>query len=285
MISPIYQFIGSFISPLVIGTILACPLYGITIAQSVWYYQNYPKDSVYMKGFIAVLLLIDGAQTVGLADGPSSSRNGSSIETSSRGMFLDLYFLTFIVVLAHFAYTYRVWTLSDKNLITTSVLVLLTVTRFAVSLALDITMQIRNNAFQIHDSTGNGIGLAEMSVAVVCDLLIAASMAYYLRRRRSGSPRTVSLVDRLIMHVIGIGLLTSLFVVIILIVWILHPHDLIFMVFHSIMSKLYVNSFLVTLNARHRHRNVLDATAPDMLNHTINSLNLNKSSATLEVSG
>ncbi|KAJ8692112.1 hypothetical protein PTI98_009452 [Pleurotus ostreatus] len=48
------------IAPLLIGSILACPLYGIAVAQGISYYRNYPCDRKFVKYSIALLLLVEG---------------------------------------------------------------------------------------------------------------------------------------------------------------------------------------------------------------------------------
>ncbi|KAF4596890.1 hypothetical protein EYR38_008281 [Pleurotus pulmonarius] len=115
---------------------------------------------------------------------------------------------------------------------------------------MSVLQQINRDVTLLHSTISDAFGTADFSSTAACDLLISASMAYYLNKSRSGLRRTENLVDILIVYVIGIGLLTSIFATIIFVTWITLPKQLIFLTFHSVISKLYVNSLLVTLNAR-----------------------------------
>ncbi|KAJ8502825.1 hypothetical protein ONZ45_g11404 [Pleurotus djamor] len=292
---PLYKLTAHFVSPLLVGkkslrnsdvlvaygdpdkepSSPARKLYGITIAQTIWYFRHSSGDSLSLKSLTALLLVVDGAQTVCLAEGTRSSylRNTGILNLSiPKGMILDLYFSSFTVILAQCALTYRVWVLSNRKRIVTSALSALTFIRFAASVGEYVGLfgypppQIIKSRLEYL----YGLSFTEMGTSMVCDLLIAASMTFYLNKRRSGLSRTDSLVDRLIIYVVGIGVLTSVFVLIILIVWITIPIYITFMIFHSVMSKLYVNSFLVMLNSRVRNRSVLNETDTNMVYHSSN---------------
>ncbi|KAG9225230.1 hypothetical protein CCMSSC00406_0007061 [Pleurotus cornucopiae] len=173
------------------------------------------------------------------------------------------------------AYAYRVWILSGKNRYVTSALAFLTFSQFsklAGSLVahdseLDnntrttsvwysklrvkcavvnptvfngvMLRQINGDVTLLHSAVSDAIGTIEFGSTVACDLLISASMAYYLNkhRQRSGIRRTENLLEKLIVYVIGIGLLTSIFAIIVFVTWVALPKQLIFLTFHSIISK------------------------------------------------
>ncbi|KAJ8501861.1 hypothetical protein ONZ45_g11996 [Pleurotus djamor] len=200
--------------PVLLGAIINCPLFGITVAQTIWYYRTYPRDSMFMKGW------------------------------------LDLYFACITVTMVQGTFAYRVFVLSEKNWWITSVLATLTLCQFAAGIGMSIVQSIHNDISALHIPISTILGHFEFSSTILCDLLISLSLAYYLNRCRSGIRRTENLVDTLIIYVVGIGLLTTVFAILVFVTWIVMPERLIFFTFHSIISKLYVNSLLVTLNAR-----------------------------------
>ncbi|KAF4570933.1 hypothetical protein EYR40_007421 [Pleurotus pulmonarius] len=151
---PIYSVFAELVAPLVIGTMIACPLFGVTVAQAIWYFRNYPNDSNLHKIWIAAVVVIDGVQTF-------------SVVEATRVIYLR-----------------------DR-------------------LSLDYSKQINRDVTLLHSTISDAFGTADFSSTAACDLLISASMAYYLNKSRSGLRRTENLVDRLIVYVIGIGLLTS----------------------------------------------------------------------------
>ncbi|KAG9225238.1 hypothetical protein CCMSSC00406_0007069 [Pleurotus cornucopiae] len=90
---------------------------------------------------------------------------------------------------------------------------------------------------------------------MACDILISISLVYYLNKWRSEIRRTENVIDGIIVYVVGVGVVTSAFSALVFITWLALPHQFLFMLFFSILSKLYVNSLLVTLNARASLRN------------------------------
>ncbi|KAK7682503.1 hypothetical protein QCA50_014303 [Cerrena zonata] len=59
-----------------------------------------------------------------------------------------------------------------------------------------------------------------------------------------------NIIDSITLYTVENGLLTCLTTVISLICWLMMPHNLIFLGLHFVISKLYSNTFLATLNAR-----------------------------------
>ncbi|KAF7424884.1 hypothetical protein PC9H_010195 [Pleurotus ostreatus] len=134
---------------------------------------------------------------------------------------LDLYVSCITVTMVQLAYAYRVWIsdanhlssrlhaeipspVSGKNRLVTSTLAFLTFSQFTSCIGMSILQQINGDVSLLHSVMSNAFGTAEFGSTVACDLLISASMAYYLNKRRSGIRRTENLVDRLIVYVIGI---------------------------------------------------------------------------------
>ncbi|KAF8908728.1 hypothetical protein CPB85DRAFT_1309253 [Mucidula mucida] len=50
-------------TPLLVGFLGNCVLFGIMVDQIYWYYMSFPKDSPTLKAFVAVLTLLQTAQT------------------------------------------------------------------------------------------------------------------------------------------------------------------------------------------------------------------------------
>ncbi|KAJ8461799.1 hypothetical protein ONZ45_g18172 [Pleurotus djamor] len=146
------------------------------------------------------------------------------------------------VTMVQATFTYRVWILSKKNRIVTSVLFAqasLTFCQFSTGIGMSILQQLDGDVSRLHSLISNAFGTAEFGITILCDILIAASMAYYLNQRRSGIRRTENLLDKLIIAVAMVVFVT----------WLAIPDKLIFMTFHGIICKLYVNSLLAKFSA------------------------------------
>ncbi|KAJ8514420.1 hypothetical protein ONZ45_g8038 [Pleurotus djamor] len=152
-------------APLLLGSVLSCPLFGITLAQTIRYFRVYSEsDRLSLKLFVLALLLLDGLQTF-------------SISSASKAIFLA----------AKITYGYE-----------TGIL---------------ITVTIIELVCWIEASTGTRQGFIQRRVTV--------------------------------------------FAAIDVITWVATQDTLLFMVFFIFLSKLYVNSMLVTLRAR---RDLLEAS-------------------------
>ncbi|KAF9267527.1 hypothetical protein L218DRAFT_955399 [Marasmius fiardii PR-910] len=93
--------------------------------------------------------------------------------------------------------------------------------------------------------TGAGIGSA-----AAADILIAASLCYYLSKSRTGFKRTDSLISTLIIYTLTTGLMTSIIDIIIIIAFTTMPTNYVWLAFFWIVGRCYVNSLLAALNSR-----------------------------------
>ncbi|KAJ8692093.1 hypothetical protein PTI98_009434 [Pleurotus ostreatus] len=188
---PIYSVFAELVAPLVIGTMIACPLFGVTVAQAIWYFRNYPNDPKLLKYWIAAVVVIDGVQTFSVVEATRVVylRGRLSLDYSN-GIILDLYVSCITVTMVQLAYAYRVWIISGKNRLVTSTLAFLTFSQFTSCIGMSILQQINGDVSLLHSVMSNAFGTAEFGSTVACDLLISASMAYYLNKRRSGIRRS-----------------------------------------------------------------------------------------------
>ncbi|KAK0449243.1 hypothetical protein EV421DRAFT_1400578 [Armillaria borealis] len=110
-------------------------------------------------------------------------------------------------------------------------------------------------------SAGNGSSAA-------ADILIAASLCFYLSRNRTGHRKTDSLITTLIAYSLATGLVSSLIRVVIVITFATMPNNYIWLAFCWIGGKCYVNSFLASLNCRDSLREKAaqssDTTSPQL---------------------
>jgi len=89
-----------------------------------------------------------------------------------------------------------------------------------------------------------------LSLGVATDIFTAASLSYFLHRMRTGYKKSDTLINRLIIYSVNTGTLTSVFSAAVLISYNMMPDNLIFIALYFLLSKLYANSCLATLNTR-----------------------------------
>ncbi|KAF8270643.1 hypothetical protein EI94DRAFT_1722189 [Lactarius quietus] len=130
-----------------------------------------------------------------------------------------------------------------------------------------------------------------LSASAFADVLIAASMCWYLYRKRTGFTRTDSIIASLMAYSINSGLLTSIFGVatsitvrIFLVIYSFgaplfydqfaaSPSSLLCVPFYWILSKCYVNSLLAMLNSRNHIRDRSTTDNPDNA-YTLSSIRI-----------
>lgn len=90
-----------------------------------------------------------------------------------------------------------------------------------------------------------------LALGVFTDILTALTLSYYLRKLKTGYQKADSLVNQLILYAINTGILTSTISVACLISYDLMPKNFVFIGCYFVLSKLYANSLMATLNTRH----------------------------------
>lgn len=81
------------------------------------------------------------------------------------------------------------------------------------------------------------IELAMTGVAVFTDTLLAVILIWLLRKARSGFRRSDSVVNRLVMYIVGSSLITAICVVAALISAAVAPHALVYLLFDLVIPK------------------------------------------------
>jgi len=93
-------------------------------------------------------------------------------------------------------------------------------------------------------------GLASLACDAACDSFITLTLVYYLHTSRTGFKRTESLINRLITWTINTGLLTSIFAIADFICILTMESNLVYVGVFFVVSKLYTNSILASVNMR-----------------------------------
>ncbi|KAJ7173629.1 hypothetical protein C8R46DRAFT_118582 [Mycena filopes] len=278
-------YLGTFGVPLITAAMLTPPLYGIGVAQVAYYYRSFPDDPVYIKLVVGILFLLD---TTHIICQLQSTYEWFIIKL--LGPIMPILFcvglvLTYtIIFIVQCSYAARLYILSNKNkfvapLVGTNsrqradrqvpscLLPVINMSRIqGVDWAINLIQTQNPNVTQTSRSFEIS-GKIELSCSLMCDVLIAGAMVYFLRAGRGNNTirRTSEVVNSIIMYSISVGLFISVATALNLALWLALPENFIFVVFHLLLSKLYVNSLLVMLNSRVKLRRHLYAEGNDQL--------------------
>ncbi|KDQ23512.1 hypothetical protein PLEOSDRAFT_1086817 [Pleurotus ostreatus PC15] len=258
------------VAPLLYGLIASCPLYGLSIAQAVFYYRTYAGDPRLIKGFIALLMVLETAHTLLIAHASNVWYLRAALAFVLPKSLLASGYVAYVVIsLVQMAYMVRVYRISAGNkwipvilyLRIQSSMSLLQLRSLVIvcGCGMNTTLALNVGLISIHHTSAEIFGGLQLAASVVCDVLITGSLVWYLRRGRGAFKQlsvailltsTQNLVDRLVIYSINIGLVTSMLSLVAMITWFAMPDNFIFTTFHILIGKVYVNSWLVTLNTR-----------------------------------
>jgi len=90
------------------------------------------------------------------------------------------------------------------------------------------------------------------------DLINTTSLCILLRSEKTGTERTDTVLNKLVVWTIETGVITSLAAVLMLIFCLVLPNTTIWVAISIFYSKLYSNSLMASLNARNSLRTVMD---------------------------
>jgi len=154
----------------------------------------------------------------------------------------------FIGTVVKSCYAVRVWRFSKGNVWITSSIMFSIVVQYGFALwytAISYHLRSLEDVSSIAVVANVALGLG-----VLTEVVTAASLCWYLRKLRTSSKHSDTLVNRLTLYAINTGLLTSSFSLLSLVTYDTMSHNFVFMGSYFIQCKLYANSFLATLNMR-----------------------------------
>ncbi|TDL25235.1 hypothetical protein BD410DRAFT_632307 [Rickenella mellea] len=241
--------LGNTMGALFIGLLVSVLLFGIICLQAYNYYQKYPEDRAYVK--IAFLLVVNAINAALLSEGMYHYliRNFANFAALGPYWSTNVYsFLnSFITWMCQLFFAYRVWRVSHGNYFLTGGIICLTCTHLAFGTKTAITAFKTQNPGDLNNAVLVGMTLGS---ALACDILITASLCFFLNTKRTGFGRTDSLINNLILYSVCTGLVTSLFAIINITVFFSMRTNLIHLGIYVLMGKLYTTSLLATLNSR-----------------------------------
>ncbi|KAN0141821.1 hypothetical protein V8E53_000283 [Lactarius tabidus] len=262
--SPVVDIRNSF-GAAFIGLLVSTALLGLTAAQTWIYYRNYgERDSKPLKYFIAFVTVLDAIHTylctyviywyLVLNFGNVENLEYVMWAQSSQvpvGMTIN--------TAVQLYYAKRVYSVS-QSLICPVVIVVLVAVVVALGIFFVERGAVLNRLSSLHSL--NWALCTGMTTSAVADLLIAASMCWYLFRKRTGFARTDSIITTLMAYSINSGMVTAILAGTMAITFLVSPSSLIGMAVNWVMSKCYVNSLLAMLNSRDYLRDRSAASPP-----------------------
>ncbi|KAJ6525899.1 hypothetical protein DFH09DRAFT_1188152 [Mycena vulgaris] len=244
-----------------IGTAVATFLFGILTLQTFNYYREFSKDSILIKGTIALIWLFELGHTIcslhsiyWITITTYSRPPNSFIVKPPQSLIVSLFSAGIDAVVQIF-FGNRIRVLSGRPHVFFLCLAMAAL-RFICDIALVSTIWVFNAGFTVLESKVHWVMITASTVGPAADIVIALAMCYYLwELRESGLRfnRTRTMVDTLMIWTVETTLVTGVSGIMQLILFLTRT-DLAFMFFYLIQPKLFSNSMLAVLNGRSRFR-------------------------------
>ncbi|KAH9969896.1 hypothetical protein BC827DRAFT_45831 [Russula dissimulans] len=292
--------IGNTIGALVVGWGLSSLIFGMLCIQVWTYYLRYPNDGTVYKVLVFTLWILEAVHQafVGHVIWFYIVDNGGSLLAFINPPVWTLSIQTllgaFVGLIVKICFGMRVWKFSKGNFLVTGFIIVMAFGQFGMCSVrprkfcrLDVLSLNSSEAtavvytmrsFQLRVGQADEIkalGTTALSLGVITDMSTAASLSFFLHKMRTGYKKSDTLINRLIIYSVNTGLVTSIFSAAVLTSYNLMPTNLIFIALYFILSKLYANSCLATLNTRRfvhgRGTDREDVTIPTflMVAHTL----------------
>jgi len=261
------QLVEGELGPVFIGFAMSLWLYGTTVSQTIFYFRSFPNDSKATKYLVCFLCIVDTFHiyllghlvwnflVVGRFTGL-----GVLLVTIPWQLLASFITTFFVISVVQCFFAFRVWNVSGKNWIITSIIGLSSTAQFGSGMEFSnhlIKAKSLALAFD-HDRTSSG--RIQLSCSIVCDLAISASLTFYFFTLRAGVERTRHLLQHLIILSVNTGVLLCLVMVVTIVLFQVKSGSLVSLGPQFILSKLYVNSLLATLNSRTHFRALVRET-------------------------
>ncbi|KDR68172.1 hypothetical protein GALMADRAFT_146653 [Galerina marginata CBS 339.88] len=240
-----------------IATFLSLVLLGVSLSQGYTYFRRSEQDKFSLKLMVTVLLVLEifhsftAAHTIYF----DTITRWNRAEINSYSLSANVVNETLITVMVQCFFSHRIYRLSGKLPISIACFGL-AILRFlsAMGMSLEAVLDVRRTPnWVIFISQFNWVITSALALGGATDLLIAASMLFYLKKLTSPSnmKSTTQLLNRLIRYSLQTGFLTSLTSLAVIVCF--HTmKNLVWFGLYIILAKIYSNSLLASLNARPR---------------------------------
>ncbi|OSD07379.1 hypothetical protein PYCCODRAFT_1430635 [Trametes coccinea BRFM310] len=244
---------------LLIGFIFAVTLYGLTFFQTYIYYTRFPGDDRKTKYTVGLLWALDTTVTTLISHTIyhyliTDFMIPFNRLVMTRTFIAELALSGFLALVVHCYYASRIWAVSYRRTIIPAIVIALSLAAFA----LGFVSAAKISSESLFSRVGaSGIRLTKGisgGLVAAADVLVAGSMLFYLRPTRNpGMAVPEGWYDKLVVYGVNRGTCFAIFHIIVLITLVTMPTGQVWILFHWVSNKAYVNSILSMLNFRNTH--------------------------------
>ncbi|KAF7304475.1 hypothetical protein HMN09_00849800 [Mycena chlorophos] len=238
-----------------IGFAVSCAAFGMCTNQALTYFSRYPGDRLVYKlvvSVIWVLAAIDQA-FIGHAVYFYTITNYANplvlLEHVAWTLIVQIIVGASVGTIVRLAFAMRVYRFSQRNIVVTVTIVFLTLIELGFAIAYT-TKAFQNPFLTVLPKLKLTATLA-LGAGALVDVVIACSLAFFLRRYRSTTSRRAnSLVTSLTIYAVNTGAVTAAVALCTVVFYDTMPTNFQFLASYFVLCKVYAISFFCTLNTR-----------------------------------
>ncbi|KAI5121952.1 hypothetical protein M0805_002023 [Coniferiporia weirii] len=239
---------------LLISSALTMALWGAGTVQLYFYYDKYwAVDQRWLKLLVCSVWCLDTAHQAFIMHSTYSrlvTKFGDIVVLTEMDSSVSATVILtgFTCAFSQALFIMRIWRLSKNNRFLTGTLISFTVAEVAVFIAYYIKTKKFTEAIQLE--TIFGLQCSMGVITVFTDVLIAIALVYLLHRNRTTFKKSNTIINRIIVFTVNSSVITSLLAIGSLITWLAWPDTYLYLLFYFLLSRMYMNSMLASLNSR-----------------------------------
>ncbi|KIY73427.1 hypothetical protein CYLTODRAFT_485576 [Cylindrobasidium torrendii FP15055 ss-10] len=252
---------ASFHGPALAGIVVATMMYGMCVLQALSYYERFPKDPLWMKAYVGILMLtetLNSGFTIAWIYGVLITNWGNILALAELNWLLatEPAMIGIMACLAQNFFAWRIKSLTESWYIPIAIL-LLSITALVGGLVFSAAFATYPFAASLAtERSARVLASIWLVPPTIADALITVTLSLHLRKSRSGIKRTETIINSIIRTTVQNGMLTTVIAVVDLACFLAMPASGIHVGFNFPLGKAYTNSVLSSLNARSRLRNM-----------------------------
>ncbi|KAL0957032.1 hypothetical protein HGRIS_003133 [Hohenbuehelia grisea] len=246
--------IGASTGPQLFGFFLNFTLMGALVVQTYHYYVSFPRDRAHIKAIVYSLFVLEMVQTVLMAySAYKIFGSGYGDLDAFNEIQVDWFSVCILGAIipgtVQAFYAHRLYMFSGSK-IAGGIVLLLAAMATVCGIVQGVFSKL--TVFNSELTAKPTLVIIWMVSGVLCDVIIAGTMIYYLqaKRRRTLSPRIRDAVTRIVRYTVETGAITAIFAIVLLVLFVAFPNNNYYAVPNRPLAKLYSNNLLVLLNAR-----------------------------------
>ncbi|KAI0632300.1 hypothetical protein C8Q77DRAFT_1158940 [Trametes polyzona] len=246
---------GESFGVMLLSTIIAAALYGITTLQTIFYYDRFPKDSWLLKTSVAAVWVLDTVTIV--LDSHAiyyylivNYNNPPALLVQVWSAQVEILVTYTVVAIVQFFFIFRIYQLRPYMWYIPLVLGTIALASYAIVVVI-VARVFEDSAWDhVQSPAINDPLIANWVLGMVVDFSITAVLCWYLWAEKVYVRRkTHRLLNRIIIFSINRGAIAAVVQVLTFLTKLISAQNLVWLAFHNALSKVYANAMLATRTA------------------------------------